>query len=80
MKKRVIATLVVILLPILMFIIDCLLAINDTPPAFAVRTETYKDGGTSIYQGLGYRIIDYNQLDGRQDVVFTSIFYSKGKE
>jgi len=80
LKKRVTALLVALFLPLLMFSIDCVLAINDNPPVFAIRTHLYKDGGTSIYQGLGYKVIDYNQIDGRKDVVFNSFFYSKGKE
>lgn len=39
----------------------------------------YKDGGTSVYWGLGYKVIDYNQLNGRIDVVFKSLIISKGK-
>jgi hypothetical protein len=53
-------------------------ALHERPPLFAILTNLYKDGGTSVYTGLGYQVIDYNQVDGRKDVVFKSIFVSKG--
>ena len=36
-------------------------------PYFAINTATYKDGGTKIYHGIGYKVIKYNQLQGRRD-------------
>ena len=33
-------------------------------PFFAIETKEYSDGGTKEYLGLGYKIIDYNKLDG----------------
>ena len=36
-------------------------------PFFAIPTKTYKDGGTKEYVGLGYKVIKYNQLQGRRD-------------
>lgn len=36
-------------------------------PFFAIRTHTYKDGGTKVYHGLGYKVIKYNQKIGRRD-------------
>lgn len=36
-------------------------------PFFAIKTETYKDGGSKVYYGLGYKVIKYNQIMGRQD-------------
>lgn len=40
----------------------------QTGPFFAIRTQVYKDGGTSVYHGLGYKVIKYNQTEGRQDI------------
>ena len=37
-------------------------------PLFAIKTETLKDGGTTEYYGLGYKVIDYNQIQGRRDI------------
>ena len=39
-------------------------------PFFAIPTKTYKDGGTKEYVGLGYKVIKYNQLQGRRDKEF----------
>jgi hypothetical protein len=61
-----------------LFLVDYNRALKDKPPIFAIRYQLYKDGGTSIYLGFGYQVIDYNQLNGRNDVVFKSIFVSKG--
>ena len=36
-------------------------------PYFAIRTSVYKDGGTKIYYGLGYKVIKYHQEVGRRD-------------
>lgn len=36
-------------------------------PFFAIRTNVYKDGGTKIYYGLGYKVIKYHQEVGRRD-------------
>ena len=36
-------------------------------PFFAIRTSIYKDGGTKIYYGLGYKVIKYHQEVGRRD-------------
>ena len=50
----------------------------DKGPFFAIRTKTYKDGGTKVYHGLGYKVIKYNETDGRHDMVVGnySITYS----
>lgn len=36
-------------------------------PFFAIKTTTYKDGGTTEHYGLGYKVIKYKELFGRQD-------------
>ena len=37
-------------------------------PYFAILTKRYKDGGTREYTGLGYKVIKYNQVQGRRDI------------
>ena len=37
-------------------------------PFFAIRTKVYKDGGTKVYYGLGYKVIKYHQEVGRRDI------------
>ena len=36
-------------------------------PFFAIKTKTYNDGGTKEYYGIGYKVIKYNQVQGRRD-------------
>ena len=37
-------------------------------PFFAIKGKTYKDGGTKVYYGLGYKVIKYHQTQGRRDM------------
>ena len=36
-------------------------------PFFAIPIVTHDDGGTKEYYGLGYKVIKYNQTQGRRD-------------
>ena len=38
-------------------------------PIFAIPLKEYQDGGTKEYYGIGYKVIKYNQLQGRRDKV-----------
>lgn len=62
---------------IFIIIIACMIMITtdtiavakyQTGPFFALRTQVYKDSGTSVYHGLGYKVIKYNQTEGRKDI------------
>lgn len=53
---------------------DLHLTKKDYPPNFSLLRDVYKDGGTKVYIGIGYKVIDYNQLDGRKDVVFIPFY------
>ena len=60
---------IVILIIIAMITTDYIrVAKYEKKPLFAIKTKTYKDGGTKEYTGLGYKVIDYNQLQGRRDI------------
>lgn len=51
-------------------------------PFFAIRTETYDDGGTVEYKGFGYKVIKYHTLDGRRDMVvgdYSLVYDNKAK-
>lgn len=74
MKRKITYPMLVLLMLGLFFSVDYSRAKNNKPPLFAINTEIYKDGGTKEYQGIGYKVLDYNELDGegRQDVVFIS--------
>ena len=50
----------------------------DAGPFFTIQTETYKDGGTKVYYGFGYKVINYNQIEGRKGktIGFWNLEYS----
>lgn len=72
-KYRLINKIVNIILSIIIIIL--LLAIVDVVlitkfnvgPFFAIPLKTYNDGGTKEYYGIGYKVIKYNQIQGRRD-------------
>lgn len=74
-RKKVITLL--IFLPFTMIGTDFILAKMDIRPIFSIRTAIYKDGGTATYQGFGYKVIDYNKLEGRDDVIFIPFYENK---
>lgn len=37
-------------------------------PFFAIKTKSYKDGGSKEYYGFGYKVIKYHQIQGRRDM------------
>ena len=39
----------------------------DVGPFFAIPLKKYDDGGTKAYYGIGYKVIKYNQIQGRRD-------------
>ena len=41
----------------------------EKAPIFAIPIRTYKDGGTKEYLGIGYKVIHYQQVQGRRDMV-----------
>lgn len=61
--------LIVILLVSVMISIDIVCVTKyHKGPFFAIRTHVYKDGGTKVYHGIGYKVIKYNQKVGRRDI------------
>ena len=59
---------VVLIILMIMITVDIVsVAKYDKGPYFAFKTKTYKDGGTKVYYGLGYKVIKYNQVQGRRD-------------
>lgn len=68
-NKRIINTVFsIIVLILFMIILDVVcVARYNIGPFFAIKTDTLKDGGTKIYYGIGYKVIKYNQLQGRRD-------------
>lgn len=70
--SKIMLKLITIWLIILVIDIVCIKEINR--PFFMIRTSTLKDGGTKIYYGLGYKVIDYNVIDGYQGINIGSYF------
>lgn len=68
--KRIInISFTVILIIIAMITIDYVRVTKyGYTPLFAIKTLELKDGGTKEYMGLGYKVIDYNQIQGRRDI------------
>jgi hypothetical protein len=74
MKKNVKWIILGLLIYLSIFMVDYGRAQNDQAPIFAIKTVTYKDGGTKVYLGLGYKVIRYHVIEGRQDTDFGSWF------
>lgn len=73
-KTLLIICIVVITLLSTMIIADFNYILQGEKPVFCFRKKEYKDGGTIEYVGLGYKIIKYNAIGGREDIEIGSIF------
>lgn len=65
-KMNIIFAIIVIIMIMITIDVICV-ARYDVGPFFAIRTNVYKDGGTKVYYGFGYKVIKYNQVQGRRD-------------
>lgn len=79
MKKKIgiviiLSIIGILLLGMLFFAVDSYRIKNNKPPIFAVQYNVLKDGGTTMYLGLGYKIIDYNIIDGNDKTYIGSYF------
>ena len=60
---------ILIMLSLTMIAVDIIcVARYNKGPYFVINTKTYKDGGSKEYYGLGYKVIKYNQIQGRRDM------------
>jgi len=67
-KKIINISFIVIMIILSMVAIDVIsVARYDKGPFFAIPITKYKDGGTKAYYGIGYKVIKYNQIQGRKD-------------
>ena len=66
--KKIINIVFGVLLGLLVLVtVDVLcVAKFNVGPFLAIRTNVYKDGGTKVYYGLGYKVIKYDQTEGRK--------------
>ena len=60
--------LLLVMVVIIMVIVD-IVAVRryNAGPYFALPIHTYEDGGSIEYYGIGYKVIEYNQVQGRRD-------------
>ena len=64
---NIIFSIIVILIVMVAVDIICVSRYSKGP-FFAIPVHTYKDGGSKEYYGLGYKVIKYNQKQGRRDM------------
>jgi hypothetical protein len=58
--------LTLIILSFVTYNIDLKLVTQDKRPVFVLPTAVAKDGGTTIYIGLGYKVIGWKRFEVRQ--------------
>lgn len=61
-RKRWKWALLLLVLPVVwgaLFTTDCIRAHNNMLPVFAAYENSYLDGGSTVYRGLGYKVIRY---------------------
>ena len=61
-KRKVVIILVIILVWCSFFATDYIRASRDLSPIFAIPFAVYRDGGSTVYIGLGYKVITYVYL------------------
>lgn len=67
-KKIINICFSIIMAILIMITIDVIsVARYNKGPYFTIPVKEYKDGGTKEYIGFGYKVIDYNQIQGRRD-------------
>lgn len=66
--KKIINICFAIIMAILIMIAVDVISVGryNRGPYFAIKTKEYDDGGTKEYVGLGYKVIEYSQIGGRQ--------------
>ncbi len=68
-SRRIVNIIFIIIIALgIMIVADIVCVVKyDKGPYFAIRTKIYDDGGTEEFLGLGYKVIKYNQEQGRRD-------------
>ena len=59
---------VIIILGLIFFIVDYIRVQKQEKPIFCINYATANDGGTNEYLGLGYKVIDFNMLNGYDEI------------
>lgn len=59
-RKTIILVIILVILWLIMFGIDYVRVKEEKLPIFCIESAHVADGGTTIYMGLGYKVINYN--------------------
>lgn len=72
MKRKNIFKIIIIILFIwvIFFITDYTLSKQNKSPIFSIKVDSYFDGGSTVYYGIGYKVIKCNTLNGDKKVYF----------
>ena len=73
-KIILIVVFLIIALAIIFFIVDYNRVQKQEKPIFCVLESAANDGGTKIYIGLGYKVIDFHTKAGFDDIKIGSWF------
>ena len=65
---------VIIILGLIFFAVDYSRVQKQEKPIFCINYSTLRDGGTKAYIGLGYKVIDFNMLNGYNEMKIGSWF------
>lgn len=71
LTNKVLNILLIIIIVVAALITTDVLLVSrkEIGPFFAIKTKTHNDGGTKEYYGLGYKVIKYNEEEGRKDII-----------
>ncbi len=58
----IISIIIIVFFPLITYRIDSKLVSKDKRPIFVIRTALLKDGGTTIFKGVGYQVIKWNRM------------------
>ena len=73
LKMIIMFCLIIILIGVIFFVIDFNKIIKNEKPIFCIPYKEANDGGTIIYLGLGYKVIDYN-IKGYDEIEIGNLF------
>lgn len=68
LKKVLIVIMTIAIIGIIFFCIDYKRVQKQQLPLFCIKIITYLDGGTQVYLGIGYKVIDFNTLGGYDEI------------
>lgn len=74
LKTIIIIFLIIIFVGVIFFVIDFNKVIKNERPIFCIPYKDVNDGGTVIYLGIGYKVIDYNIINGYDEIEIGNLF------